>query len=52
MIDGESSLCLGCLRTLEEVAAWSSYSDEERAGIMADLPGRTARIDPAKLGLT
>jgi hypothetical protein len=51
VIDGESSLCLGCLRTLEEVAAWSSYSDDERAAIMADLPGRTARIDPAKLGL-
>ena len=52
IVDGESSLCLGCLRTLQEIAQWSRLEDNERAAIMADLPGRRSRVDPAKLGLT
>ena len=50
VVDGESELCLGCFRTLTEIAAWSRFPAEERARIMQDLPGRRARIDPAKLG--
>jgi predicted Fe-S protein YdhL (DUF1289 family) len=49
IVDGESGLCLGCLRTLAEVAAWTGYSDAERAAIMAELPGRRRRIRPEKL---
>ena len=51
VVDGATSLCLGCLRTLSEIGGWSSLTDAERAGIMAELPGRQALIDPAKLGL-
>jgi hypothetical protein len=51
IVDGESSLCLGCYRKLTEVAAWARFTDEERAGIMADLPSRRALIRPEKLGL-
>lgn len=50
VVDGESSLCLGCFRTLEEIAGWSRLEAEQRATIMAELPGRRALIDPAKLG--
>lgn len=50
IVDGASSLCLGCFRTLSEIGGWSGLSDAERAGVMADLPQRRARIDPAKLG--
>jgi predicted Fe-S protein YdhL (DUF1289 family) len=50
IVDGESGLCLGCLRTLEEIAAWARFDDERRARIMAELPGRRSRVDPAKLG--
>ncbi len=49
-VDGASGLCLGCLRTLPEIAAWSRMSDEERAQIMGELDGRRGRIDPALLG--
>ena len=48
-VDGESGLCLGCFRTLKEIAGWRALSDDERAAVMADLPGRRDRIDPAKL---
>jgi predicted Fe-S protein YdhL (DUF1289 family) len=51
VVDGESGLCLGCQRTLAEVAAWSGYSDAERAEIMAGLPARRDRIRPEKLAL-
>lgn len=49
-VDGPSGLCLGCFRTLPEIARWGRYSDEERAAVMAELPSRKAKIDPAKLG--
>ncbi|HUH09115.1 MAG TPA: DUF1289 domain-containing protein [Brevundimonas sp.] len=49
-VDGASGLCLGCLRTLPEIAAWSRMSDEERAKIMSELEGRRGLVDPALLG--
>lgn len=49
-VDGASGLCLGCFRTLPEIAAWSRMSDEERASIMSELDGRRSKIDPALLG--
>jgi uncharacterized protein len=39
-VDGASGFCLGCRRTLQEIAGWSRYSDEERGAIMAALPLR------------
>ncbi len=50
VVDGASSLCLGCLRTLSEIGGWSGLDDAERARIMAELPGRRSRVDPALLG--
>jgi len=50
-VDGESGLCLGCFRTLQEVAGWSGFSDEDRDRLMAELPSRRSRIRPEKLGL-
>jgi predicted Fe-S protein YdhL (DUF1289 family) len=51
IVDGESGLCLGCYRTLGEVARWSALADDERREIMAALPARQGRIRPEKLGL-
>jgi predicted Fe-S protein YdhL (DUF1289 family) len=39
-VDGQTGFCLGCRRTLAEIAGWSRLSDEERATIMAALPQR------------
>ena len=50
VVDGASSLCLGCYRTLQEIGGWSGMSDDERAAILADLPSRKDRIDPALRG--
>jgi len=35
-------LCSGCYRSLDEIRRWSQMSNNERATIIADLPGRTA----------
>ncbi|MDO9413793.1 MAG: DUF1289 domain-containing protein [Pseudolabrys sp.] len=40
MIDPRTSLCLGCGRTLDEVAAWGTMAGTERARIMQALPAR------------
>ena len=48
VIDGESGLCLGCYRTLTEVAAWSRLCTAEREAVMADLPTRPSRVRPEK----
>ena len=50
VVDGESGLCLGCFRTLQEIAGWAALPEEERAALMAALPGRKALISPDKLG--
>ncbi|WP_300574609.1 DUF1289 domain-containing protein [Phenylobacterium sp.] len=49
VIDGQSSLCLGCFRTLAEVAGWARLSPEDREAVMAELPSRRDRIAPEKL---
>jgi predicted Fe-S protein YdhL (DUF1289 family) len=50
VVDGDSGLCLGCFRSLEEIAGWAALSDEERTRVMAELPARRTRIAPEKLG--
>lgn len=39
-IDPASRLCIGCRRTLDEIAGWGAYSSDERRRIMAELPLR------------
>ena len=46
VVDGASGLCLGCLRTLPEIAQWGGFSEERREEIMADLPARRDRLPP------
>ena len=39
-VDPDSGLCVGCNRTLDEIANWASYTHAERRTIMAQLPER------------
>jgi predicted Fe-S protein YdhL (DUF1289 family) len=36
----QTGYCLGCFRTLDEIARWSSLSDDEQATINLQLPLR------------
>lgn len=51
VIDGQSGLCLGCFRTLKEVAGWSALGLTEREALMVELPERRSRIRSEKLAL-
>jgi predicted Fe-S protein YdhL (DUF1289 family) len=45
-VDGASGLCVGCGRTLREIAAWTHYDEPRRRRIMAELPARLAAAKP------
>jgi len=47
IVDGKRGLCIGCGRTLAEIAAWGSLEEERRRAIMADLPRRLAKAEPS-----
>ena len=49
-IDDESGLCLGCFRTLGEIAGWSRLTAAERDRVMDEAPARRGQIAPEKLG--
>ena len=48
-VDGESGLCLGCFRTLAEIASWSRLTEAQRDAVMGEAPARRGRIAPEKL---
>lgn len=43
-LDPASGICIGCGRTLDEIARWSSLTSAERYEIMRELPRRLAGI--------
>ena len=44
VVDPVSALCIGCGRTLAEIAAWSTMPETERTAVMASLEGRLKEI--------
>ena len=43
-LDPQRRQCVGCGRTIDEIARWSAMSGTERRRIMAALPDRLAQI--------
>jgi len=41
-MDDASGLCVGCLRTIDEIAAWSVLDDGERRDVLAAIAQRRA----------
>jgi predicted Fe-S protein YdhL (DUF1289 family) len=50
VIHPESRLCTGCLRTIDEIGAWSRMSAEARQEVMADLSARASKITKRRGG--
>lgn len=50
VIHAESRLCTGCLRSIDEIAAWSRMSPEVRSAVMAELPDRASQITKRRGG--
>jgi uncharacterized protein len=41
-IDDANGWCVGCARTLDEIARWGTTDDKDRDRVMAQLPARMA----------
>jgi predicted Fe-S protein YdhL (DUF1289 family) len=41
-LDARAGLCLGCGRTVDEIAGWGTMNADERRRIMTELPARLA----------
>ena len=37
IVDEDTGLCIGCLRTSEEIAGWSSFSDDQKRAILKEV---------------
>ncbi|TMV83273.1 DUF1289 domain-containing protein [Thioclava sp. BHET1] len=44
VVHPEARLCVGCLRTLEEIADWSRMTPEARREIMSGLAARRSQL--------
>ena len=40
VMDADNRYCLGCRRTLDEIARWGGMDDDERGRVLAALPAR------------
>ena len=50
VIHPASRLCTGCLRTIDEIGAWSRMTPEARRAVMAELPSRLGQVSQRRGG--
>lgn len=50
VVHPESRLCTGCLRTMDEIGAWSKMTPEARRAVMAELPSRAGQLTKRRGG--
>jgi len=50
VIHPEARLCTGCLRSIDEITAWSRMTPEARRDVMAALPERKAQLGTRRGG--
>ena len=44
VMDPQRDVCMGCARTLDEIARWGAMGDDERDAVIASLPARRERL--------
>lgn len=44
VIHPDARLCVGCLRSIDEITMWTRMDAQTRSAIMADLPARAPLI--------
>lgn len=45
VMDEASGWCLGCGRTIDEIARWGSTDEADRAAVMAELAARMKELE-------
>jgi predicted Fe-S protein YdhL (DUF1289 family) len=43
-MDPQRDVCMGCARTLDEIARWGVMSEEQRGAIISELAARRERL--------
>ena len=41
----ETGLCQGCMRTIDEIVAWGSASEDDKRAVWAEIRRREAQIE-------
>ena len=44
VVHPDANICIGCYRTIDEIARWSKMSADDRRVLMAELPGRAPQL--------
>jgi predicted Fe-S protein YdhL (DUF1289 family) len=50
VVHPEARLCIGCYRSLDEIAGWSAMTPAARRAVMAELSARAERVAPRRRG--
>lgn len=50
VIHPDSRLCIGCLRTTDEISGWSRMESAARTALMAELPSRKPLLKNQRRG--
>jgi predicted Fe-S protein YdhL (DUF1289 family) len=47
-MDAATGLCEGCLRTIDEIAAWGTLADDDRRAVWRLIEQRRALLDATR----
>ena len=50
VVHPEARICVGCLRSIEEIGGWGRMSAEQRSAIMEQLPARQGLLTKRRGG--
>jgi hypothetical protein len=50
-MDPARGVCIGCCRSLDEIARWGGMSEEERTAIMEQLQARRKTLDVPEIAV-
>ena len=45
-LDKETGICIGCFRTVEEIAKWKKMEDDEKLDVLGKLKDRETLLKP------
>jgi predicted Fe-S protein YdhL (DUF1289 family) len=51
-MDPLRGVCIGCCRTLDEIARWGGMTEAERERVLLALPSRKANLNPVSTRTT
>ena len=50
VVHPDERICVGCLRSIDEISQWSRMTHDERAAVMAELSERAPRLTKRRGG--